>query len=101
MFCHCSLGFFRAVSLRNIHPLQNVPKTQSGDLGNRLLVLCDDINEKQIISKTEKQKTRSPRQKAEANGLNTYDWKKNLPSRALSSSVLLVIMSGKTKLKLN
>ena len=35
------------------------------------------------------------------NGLDTYDWKNNLPGRSLSPSVLLATMSGKTKLKLN
>ena len=39
---------------------------------------------KQIISKIEKQNTRSPRQGVEANGFDTYDWKTNLPGRALS-----------------
>ena len=56
---------------------------------------------KQIISKIEKQNTRSPRQGVEANGFDTYDWKTNLPGRALSPGVLFAIMSGKTKLKLN
>ena len=45
--------------------------------------------------------TRSPRQGVEANGLDTFDWEKNLPGRALSPSVLLATMSGKAKLKLN
>ena len=45
--------------------------------------------------------TKSPRQGVEANGLDTYGWKKNLPGRVLSPSVLLAIMSGKAKLKLN
>ena len=44
---------------------------------------------------------RSPRQGVEAKSLDTYDWKKKLPERALSTSVLLAIMSGKSKLKLN
>ena len=44
---------------------------------------------------------RSPRQGVEANGLNTYDCKKNLPDRALSPSVLLATMSGKEILKFN
>ena len=48
-----------------------------------------------------KKNARSPRQGVEANGLDTYDWKKNLPDRALSPSVLLATMSGNAKLKLN
>ena len=56
------------------------------------------MNEKQIISKIENRK-HSPRQGVEANGLDKYE--KNLPGRVFSSCVLLVIMSGKTKLKSN
>ena len=69
--------------------------------GKEITCLRDDISEKKIISKIEKQNTRSPRQGVEENGLDAYDWKKNLPGRALSVSVLLATMSGKAKLKLN
>ena len=34
---------------------------------------------------------RSPRQGVEANGLDKFDWKKNLPGRALSPSVFFGI----------
>ena len=50
-----------------------------------------------------KKHTRSKQTKAKGKvkGLDTYDWKQCLSSKALSPVVLLAIMSGKVKLKLN
>ena len=46
-------------------------------------------------------RSRQSKAKGKAKGLDTYDWKQCFSSKALSLVVLLAIMSGKVKLKLN